>query len=118
MSTFSPDTDRISGHAARSAIPAIAAVMVSAAVDREVSSNADMYNGSSPSRPSGIDYNGDALQGVGLRRGGIDSSPGQLLRTEKISAGGRESPQLRRVMCHPGTAQMCIKRRVDIARCE
>jgi len=56
------------GHAARSAIPAIAAVMVSVAVDREVSSNADMYNGSSPSRPSGIDYNGDAVHGVGIAK--------------------------------------------------
>src|SRR5262245_59742553 len=118
MSTFSPDTDRIAGHAARSAIPAIAAVMVSAAVDREVSSNADMYNGSSPSRPSGIDYNGDAVHGVGIRGGEIDSSAGQFLRIEKIAAGWPEAAHLRHVMFHPLTAQMRIKRGRDIARCE
>jgi hypothetical protein len=71
-----------------------------------VTRNADMYNGSSPSRPSGIDYNGDAVHGVGIRRGEIDGSAGQFLRIEKISAGWREAPHLRHVMFHSWTAQM------------
>src|SRR5262245_890315 len=57
-------------------------------------------NGSSPGRPTSVHQDGDAVHGIGIRRGEKYGGAGQLLGIEKSPAGGREAAHLLHIMLH------------------